>query len=169
MPGSPIPPQPPVAPKRKLGTWAIVGIVVGAVVLLCCGVSAIGAIVGGGSEPNPAPSASKQAAVAPAVAATTASAAPTTAAPSAAPTTSEPAPPPAPTTVTMPNLVGMNAAVAEEKLKQLGITNVRFGSQDELDTWVVLPENWTVTKQSAKKGSKVDVDELIVLTCTKQR
>ncbi|WP_157748342.1 PASTA domain-containing protein [Micromonospora echinaurantiaca] len=69
----------------------------------------------------------------------------------------------------MPNLVGMNAAVAEDKLKQLGLTNIRFGSQDPNDTFVVLPQNWTVTKQSHKKGTKVGLDELVVLTCTKQR
>ncbi|KAB1927677.1 PASTA domain-containing protein [Micromonospora sp. ALFpr18c] len=67
----------------------------------------------------------------------------------------------------MPNLAGSNAAVAQDKLKRLGITNIKLGSQDEFDTLVILPENWTVKKQSQKAGAKVAQDELVVLTCTK--
>ncbi|MFG3554656.1 PASTA domain-containing protein [Micromonospora sp. NPDC047557] len=161
----------PVPGRRKLGTWAIVGIVVGVVVLLCCGIGVVGAIVGGDS-PQATPSASARAVVdgaAPTAAPATPAAPVTTAAapPSVAPTT-KPAPPPAPVTVVMPDLVGLNAAVAQDKLKRLGITTIKLGSGDENDTFVILPENWTVTKQSHKKGAKVALDELVVLTCTKQ-
>lgn len=69
--------------------------------------------------------------------------------------------------VKMPDVRGQNAAVAEEYLQKLGFTNIRLGTQDDLDDWVVLPENWTVKKQSAKAGRKMPVDTLIVLTCTK--
>jgi hypothetical protein len=69
----------------------------------------------------------------------------------------------------MPDLVGENAAVAADKLRQLGFTRIEFGSQDEQDTWVLLPANWTVAKQSAKAGTMVSTDTLIVLTCTKKR
>jgi hypothetical protein len=72
-----------------------------------------------------------------------------------------------PEKVKMPDVRGQNAAVAGEYLKQLGFTKVKFGSQDDLDSWVVLPENWTVKKQSMKAGRMVSVDTLIVLTCTK--
>ncbi|MGW4152617.1 PASTA domain-containing protein [Micromonospora chersina] len=168
----PPPPFPaPAAPRRKLGTGAIVGIVIGAVVLGCCGLTGVAALVGGD---DPASTSAKKAAptavapVVPSLIPTTASA-PTTTAPtvSVAPTT--PAAPPKPTTVVMPNLVGMNAAVAQDKLEKLGLTNIQFGSQDENDTFVILAANWTVTKQSHKKGTRVALDDLVVLTCTKQR
>ncbi|MGX4657838.1 PASTA domain-containing protein [Micromonospora sp. SCSIO 07396] len=68
----------------------------------------------------------------------------------------------------MPNVKGMNAAVADDKLRKLGFTNIQYGSQDENDTVVLMLPNWTVTKQSAKAGSKMLPDDLIVLTCTKQ-
>lgn len=169
----PSPPFPaPAAPRRKLGTGAIIGIVIGAVVLGCCGLTGVVALVGGD---DPASTSAKK--VAPTAAAApvvpslppTTAAAPTTAAPtvSTAPTT--PAAPPKPTTVVMPNLVGMNAAVAQDKLERLGLTNIQLGSQDENDTLVILAANWTVTKQSHKKGARVALDELVVLTCTKQR
>ncbi|WP_143728607.1 PASTA domain-containing protein [Micromonospora cremea] len=145
----------------------------GVVVLLCCGIGAVGAIVGDDS-PQVTPSASARAVAegavpTPTAAAATPAAPVTTAAapPSVAPTT-KPAPPPAPVTVVMPDLVGLNAAVAQDKLKRLGITAIKLGSADENDTFVILPENWTVTKQSHKKGAKVAPDELVVLTCTKQ-
>lgn len=88
-----------------------------------------------------------------------------------------PPPPPAAATTTapvpaapvrMPNLVGQNAAVADDQLKRLGFTNVQFGSRDPNDTVVLLLSNWTVTKQSTKAGTKVDPATLVVLTCTKQ-
>jgi hypothetical protein len=70
--------------------------------------------------------------------------------------------------VKMPDVRGQNAAVAQDYLHKLGFTNIRLGTQDDLDDWVVLPENWTVKKQSMKAGRKVPTDTLIVLTCTKQ-
>lgn len=74
----------------------------------------------------------------------------------------------APAEAVMPDLVGENAAVADDRLRKLGFTNIQFGSQDENDTVVLLLANWTVTKQSTKAGMKVPVDTLIVLTCTKK-
>jgi hypothetical protein len=68
----------------------------------------------------------------------------------------------------MPKVTGENAAVADDKLRKLGFTNIQYGSQDKDDTFVLLLANWTVTKQSAKAGAKVKTDTLIVLTCTKQ-
>ncbi|TDC29490.1 PASTA domain-containing protein, partial [Micromonospora sp. 15K316] len=79
-----------------------------------------------------------------------------------------PAAPPAPAKITMPNLKGLNAAVADDKLRKLGFTNIQYGSADENDTLVLMLANWTVTKQSAKAGTKLAADDLIVVTCTKQ-
>lgn len=69
--------------------------------------------------------------------------------------------------VRMPDVKGQNAAVAEDHLSKLGFTNIDFGTQDPVEGFVVLPENWTVKKQSAKPGRKILADTLIVLTCTK--
>jgi beta-lactam-binding protein with PASTA domain len=77
--------------------------------------------------------------------------------------------PSGPKTVTMPRLTGENAAIADDKLRQLGFTRIQYGSQDENDTVVLLLSNWTVTKQSTKAGAKISADTLIVLTCTKQQ
>jgi beta-lactam-binding protein with PASTA domain len=68
----------------------------------------------------------------------------------------------------MPNVVGMNAAVAADELKRAGFTRIEFGTQDSDAFGVYLPENWTVAKQSAKAGTVVTTDTLVVLTCTKK-
>lgn len=154
--GGPYPPPPPANNNRKL---LIVLGAVGGVVLLCLVCGIIGAIVGGDpDEPEARP---------PAAATTTA-----TAPPSARPPveTTPPAPPSATAAsmVAMPNLVGENAAVAEDQLRKLGFTRIEFGSQDANDTLVIVRANWTVAKQSAKPGTNVPTDTLIVLTCTKQ-
>jgi beta-lactam-binding protein with PASTA domain len=70
--------------------------------------------------------------------------------------------------IEMPDLVGKNAAVADDELQKAGFTNVDFGSQDKDDKIVIVRANWTVTKQSAKAGDKLKSDAKIVLTCTKQ-
>jgi hypothetical protein len=63
----------------------------------------------------------------------------------------------------MPNMVGLNAAVAGDKLLKLGLRNVQYGTTT--GKLVVYAANWQVTKQSTKAGSKVSSDTLIVLTC----
>ncbi|MEU4323887.1 PASTA domain-containing protein [Nonomuraea dietziae] len=72
--------------------------------------------------------------------------------------------------VKLPDFKGQNAAVAQQWLVDQGwdeFKNIELGSQDPYDTFVILPENWTVTKQSHKAGSRVKVGTTIVLTCTK--
>lgn len=160
--GLPVPGAPP-PPRKRNNTPLIIGLVAGALVLVlgCCGVLA--AI--GSQEDDPQASAETGT---PAVAVVSPSApAATTAAAKPAPTTASPAAP-AVKTVAMPKVTGKNAAVADDELRRLGFTNVRYGSQDENDTVVLLLSNWTVTKQSTKAGTKVKVDTLIVLTCTKE-
>lgn len=86
-------------------------------------------------------------------------------------TTAAPSPTAAPVlTVTMPNLAGQNAAVAQDTLAKLGFPDnrVQLGSGDPNHKIVLLASNWTVTKQSAKAGAKVTTDTLIVLTCVKK-
>lgn len=82
-------------------------------------------------------------------------------------TSASPSPSPQPTAATMPNLVGQNAAVAQDQLTKLGFKHVQLGSKDTDNRVVILPQNWTVTTQSAAAGTQVATDTLIVLGCTK--
>lgn len=66
------------------------------------------------------------------------------------------------------NLKGQNMAVVLDVLRKTGFTNVRTASADKHDTVVILPQNWTVTKVSAKERSTIPSDTLIVVTGTKQ-
>ncbi|MCK2214061.1 PASTA domain-containing protein [Actinomadura sp. ATCC 31491] len=72
--------------------------------------------------------------------------------------------------VKLPDFKGQNAAIARQWLVDRGwneFSDIKLGSQDQYDTMVLLPENWTVTKQSHKAGTKVKIGTTIVLTCTK--
>jgi hypothetical protein len=87
----------------------------------------------------------------------------------AATTPAVPAPVPttAAVTVTMPDLVGKNAATARIELEKLGFGDVRFGAQGGGED-VVLPQNWTVSRQSTAAGARVPTSTAIVLTCTRR-
>jgi beta-lactam-binding protein with PASTA domain len=78
----------------------------------------------------------------------------------------QPAPTTAPAQLTMPNVVGQNADVAQDSLKKLGFTNIDLGTVDGHHV-VVLPQNWTVRAQSAKSGSHLAPDAKIVLGCAR--
>jgi hypothetical protein len=149
---------PPQPPTRKLSTGAIVAIVIGAVIVVMCGICTIGAIANGaltGAESAAASSEGR-----PAVVATKATTPSLKAAPTASPT---------PTMLTVPNdLVGSNALIAHERLVELGFTKISYGSEDPYDTLVILPQNWRVTKVEPIAGSSVPADATIVLTCTKR-
>jgi hypothetical protein len=147
-----------VAPKKRLGTGAIIAIVIGAVVVIvCCGLGAV-ALIAGDKKPNTAASSPSALATSP-----TATAPGVVVSPSPSPS-----PSPTPATVKMPNLVGQNAAVAADELKKLGFTRIQFGSLDANDKVVLLPANWTVKKQSAQAETLVATDTLIVLSVSKQ-
>jgi hypothetical protein len=166
QPPYPVQPQMPVPPpitpvKRGLSKGAIIGIVAGAIVALCCVGGVVAAAIDGSStEKTAQPTVAASATAAPASSAAEAPAATTAAVkPSATGPTVK--------TVTMPKLVGENAQVAYETLQELGFTKVSFGSADADDTLVLYPPNWTVTKQTTKSGVKVRTDKAVVLTCTK--
>lgn len=160
-------PQPvhghPGQPATRRNRMLVIGAVVGAVLFVCC----CGAIArfADDNQPN---------AASPTSAAPTGVAVPTVISTPPVEVTQPATEPPvattsaAPAEAVMPDLVGENAAVADDRLRKLGFTNIQFGSQDENDTVVLLLANWTVTKQSTKAGMKVPVDTLIVLTCTKK-
>jgi hypothetical protein len=152
-PASGYQPQPP----KKSNAVKVALIVCGSVMLLCLSFGIIGAVSGDDTDTKAAPAATTK----------PAKAAPAAALPTKADTPAPLSPVEKPAQVAMPDVRGQNAAVAGDYLAKLGFTNVTYGSQDQLDSWVVLPENWTVKKQSAKKGRKLPTDTLIVLTCTK--
>jgi hypothetical protein len=66
--------------------------------------------------------------------------------------------------ITVPDVVGQNAAVALDSMKKLGFTNIDLGTVDG-HSIVVLPQNWVVDAQSAKAGVKLAADAKIVLGC----
>lgn len=71
-----------------------------------------------------------------------------------------------PALLTMPDVVGQNAAVASDELNLLGFTNIDLGTVDGRRI-VVLPQNWTVKTQSAKPGERLALDAKIVLGCAR--
>ena len=80
-----------------------------------------------------------------------------------------PVPSASPTTqvlITVPDVVGLNAAVAVDKLEKLGFTDVDLGTVDGR-AMVILPQNWTVQAQSAKPGDRLAPDAKIVLGCVR--
>jgi PASTA domain-containing protein len=175
--------QPPTVPPFGYGTPAPapkgnvkVGLaIIGAFLVLCIGGVVAVAVAGGDGKPAAPQALAASAAALPkqavATATTTSAPAPTTSAaavPATKPAVAAPETKTQAVTVAVPDLRGENAAVAQDALEKLGFSNIQLGSQDVDDTWVVLPQNWTVKKQSAKPGKKIALDTLIVLTCTKQ-
>lgn len=69
--------------------------------------------------------------------------------------------------VTMPNLVGKNAAVAKDDLERLGFADDRIKLSPQGHVFVAMPSHWVVTDQSEKPGGQVSLQELIVLTVVK--
>ncbi|HEY1175506.1 MAG TPA: PASTA domain-containing protein [Phytomonospora sp.] len=133
----------PRGPRRPSGRSLLIGAAVAAVILLICvlGIVAGRLATGGGDGEQRTPAAST-------------------------PPASEPEP--EPVSVAMPDLVGKNAAIAEDELERLGFTDIQLGSADPADTFVLLAANWTVVEQSHEPGDKVPTDALIVLTCSKK-
>lgn len=75
-------------------------------------------------------------------------------------------PPTTATVITVPDVVGDNAAVAEDTLRKLGFTNIDLGTVDGRPMGL-LPQNWTVKTQSARPGEKLTPDAKIVLGCVR--
>lgn len=88
--------------------------------------------------------------------------------PTPVPAVSTPAPA-SPSTVLMPDLVGLSAGAAVDRLKTLGFpwANVRLHPVDG-HKFILLPQDWTVVKQSRVSGSKVPLDTVITLGCKKR-
>jgi hypothetical protein len=68
--------------------------------------------------------------------------------------------------IVVPDVVGLNAAVALDRLHRLGFKNVDLGTVDGHE-FVILPQNWTVRTQSARPGDQITSDTKIVLGCAR--
>jgi hypothetical protein len=140
--------------KLPLSKPIMIGVVV--LVALCCGGALIVGMFTDGKTKE-----TKQAAPL---------AVPSVVAPTSAPRPSPSlSPSPVPVPLKMPEVVGQNAAVAQDTLKKAGFTNVQLGSADPGDKLVILPQNWKVVEQSTPAEQTIPSDTLIVLTCTKKR
>jgi beta-lactam-binding protein with PASTA domain len=71
------------------------------------------------------------------------------------------------TTITIPDLTGQNAKIAEDKLEKLGLTNVDFASATSKYTMVLAPQNWTVVSTEPPAGSTVSSSDTVILKVTK--
>jgi hypothetical protein len=72
---------------------------------------------------------------------------------------------PTPVRITIPSVVGQNAATALDTLKGLGFTNIDLGTVDG-NMMVLVPENWTVQTQTPPPGQRRQHGSKIVLGCT---
>ena len=83
-------------------------------------------------------------------------------------TVSAPAPVPAAVTnVTIPDLTGQNAEIAQKKLAALGLTDVVMASANPEYSMVILAQNWTVVSVEPGPGTTVKSSDPVVLKVTK--
>jgi hypothetical protein len=74
----------------------------------------------------------------------------------------------APKTVTLPDVVGQNGAIAQDAPRRLGLTKVDLAADATSGRELVLfPENWHVTKIEPEAGTQVRTNQAVVLTMTK--
>ncbi len=154
----------PRRPTRRRKPYKMIALAVGAVILVC-GIALCGLNL---SDPTHRKSAGAQDSgtqqqAPPAAGSVAGSGVPESGQPAGTPV----APPPPTNSAVVPNMVGLNAAVAGDQLKRLGFKNIQYASGDKRYKLVILPENWSVTKQSATAGTALAKDSLIVLTCVK--
>jgi hypothetical protein len=82
---------------------------------------------------------------------------------SAPPTTSKAASGP----ITIPDLTGQNAKIAENKLRALGFTDVELASATPKYQNVFVPANWTVVGIEPAPGTAVNAGDTVVVKVTK--
>lgn len=79
-------------------------------------------------------------------------------------TTPEARAPAGPTQVTVPgDLIGKNAQLADDELRNLGILDISYASQDASSTFTPPLQNWTVTKVEPAPGARVLTTDTIVI------
>ncbi|WP_280466762.1 hypothetical protein [Nocardia cyriacigeorgica] len=69
--------------------------------------------------------------------------------------------------LTVPELAGVNAAIAGDKLEDLGFTNIQYASATPGVDLVIMRANWTVVSIEPGVGSVIPADSMIIVTVTK--
>ena len=69
--------------------------------------------------------------------------------------------------ITIPDLTGQNAKIAEDKLEALGLTNVTLASANPKYTMVLAPENWKVVSIEPTPGTAVSSNDDVIVKVTK--
>jgi hypothetical protein len=69
--------------------------------------------------------------------------------------------------ITIPDLTGENAKIAENRLKALGFTDIDLVSATEKYQNVFVPANWTVVAIEPAPGTTVNASDTVILKVTK--
>jgi hypothetical protein len=69
--------------------------------------------------------------------------------------------------ITIPDLTGENAKIAENRLKALGFIDVDLVSATEKYQNVFVPANWTVVAIEPAPGTTVNASDTVILKVTK--
>lgn len=69
--------------------------------------------------------------------------------------------------ITIPDLTGQNAKIAQDRLKALGLTNVELSSATSKYQNVWVAANWTVVSIEPAPGTTVSASDTVVLKVTK--
>ena len=69
--------------------------------------------------------------------------------------------------ITIPDLTGENAEIAQSKLEGLGLTKVELSSSNPKYSMVLVPSNWTVTSIDPPPGSQVSANDPVIVKVTK--
>jgi beta-lactam-binding protein with PASTA domain len=70
--------------------------------------------------------------------------------------------------ITIPDLTGENAKIAEDRLKGLGLTNITLSSANPKYQNVFVPANWTVVSIEPAPGSTVKSSDDVIIKVTKE-
>lgn len=74
----------------------------------------------------------------------------------------------APAQITLPDLTGQNAEIAQKKLEKLGLTDVTLASANPKYTMVLVAANWTVVSMEPPPGTVVQSNDPVVVKVTKE-
>jgi beta-lactam-binding protein with PASTA domain len=69
----------------------------------------------------------------------------------------------APVDITLPDVTGANAELAQEQLEKLGLKKVEFASANPKYGVVLLARNWTVTGMEPAGGTVVKAGDTVIL------
>jgi hypothetical protein len=69
--------------------------------------------------------------------------------------------------ITIPDVNGENAKIAQEALEKLGLTNVELSSANPKYSMVLVAANWTVVSIDPAAGTAVKADDAVVVKVTK--